>query len=231
MAGTAVILLGVFCLHAGVAHAARPQTDGSAKATRALKNSEVPRRTATATTEQSTGTQSLDADFTSSDLASLGNSQPIILRGTQSRYSVRFVLPNSEVVTGATLNMRYRLSLQLNDQASRLNLLINGIGAASVALLHSADDSTDQQISISIPAELLLTENTLEFQLAGVCAGGNCGSPNVMTVVQPTSVLDLVGRRLALASDLSRRLRRFSIRAVTRPLLRSLFWLLLIQKR
>jgi len=113
------------------------------------------------------------------------------------------VLPNSEVVTNATFVMSYRLSPQLNDQATRLNILINGIGAASVPLLHSADGSTDQQASISIPAELLLTENTLEFQLAGVCAGGNCGSPNVMTVVQPTSKLDLVGRRLALASDLS----------------------------
>jgi cellulose synthase (UDP-forming) len=205
MVGTAVILLGVFCLHVSLAHAALPAQTPSAKEVKTFKNAGAQRRVATSAAAQSTGAQAPQQDtfHTSNDLASLGNSQPITLRGTQSRFSVRFELPNSEVVTTATFVMHYRLAPQLNDQASRLNLLINGIGAASVPLLHSADGSTDQQVSISIPGEFLLTENTLEFQLAGVCAGGNCGSPTVVTVVQPTSKLDLVGRRLALASDLS----------------------------
>jgi cellulose synthase (UDP-forming) len=204
MAGTAVILLGAFCLHANLASAARPQQAPPVAAVKTIKNANAQRRVSTPAA-QSTGTQAPQSDAfqTSNDLASLGNPQPITLRGTQSRFSVRFELPNSEVVTNATFVMRYRLPPQLSDQASRLNLLINGISAASVPLLHSADQSTDQQASVSIPAELLLTENTLEFQLAGVCAGGNCGSPAVTTVVQPTSKLDLVGRRLALASDLS----------------------------
>ncbi len=205
MAGTAVILLGAICLLSNLVQAAQPQQSSSAEAVKTSKNSGTRRGVALSAAAQSTGTQSLQQDMfqTSNDLASLGNSQPIALHGTQSRFSVRFELPNSEVVTTATLVMRYRLAPQLSDQASLLNLVINGIGAASVPLLHSSVESSDQQASISIPAELLLTENTLEFQLAGVCGGGSCGSPSVVTVIQPTSKLDLVGRRLALASDLS----------------------------
>jgi len=184
MAGTVVMLLGAFCLPAILAHAARPQQAPPSA-------SEVTQRSPS------------DAFHSTNDLASLGNAQPILLRGTRSHFSVRFALPNSEVVTSATFVMRYRLAAQLNDQGSRLNLLVNGIDAVSVPLLHSADEASDQLVSVSIPAEFLLTENTLEFQLAGVCAGNNCGAPNVITTIQPTSKLDLNGRHLVLASDLS----------------------------
>jgi cellulose synthase (UDP-forming) len=205
MAGTAVILLGAICLLSNPAHAARPRQSSSAEAVKTSKSSGPRRSVASSAAAQSAGTQAPleDTFHTSNDLASLGSPQPIILHGTQSRFSVKFELPNSEVVTSATFVMRYRLAPQLSDQASLLNLVINGIGAASVPLLHSSAESVDEQASISIPAELLLTENTLEFQLAGVCGGANCGSPSVITVIQPTSKLDLVGRRLALASDLS----------------------------
>ena len=81
---------------------------------------------------------------------------PANYHAAQSRFSVRFELPNSEVVTNATFVMRYRLPPQLSDQASRLNLLINGISAASVPLLHSADQSTSQRALTSFPQELLL---------------------------------------------------------------------------
>ncbi len=137
---------------------------------------------------------------------------------------MKFELPNSEVVTSATFVMRYRLAPQLSDQASLLNLVINGIGSGfSVPLLHSSaeSDATSSGL-ISIPAELF-TENTLEFQLAGVCGGANCGSPSVITVIQPTSKLDLVGRRLALASDLSLLVRPSFIRPAMLPRFLSLF--------
>src|SRR5580704_2114454 len=100
MAGTVVMLLGAFCLPAILAHAARPQQAPPSA-------SEVTQRSPS------------DAFHSTNDLASLGNAQPILLRGTRSHFSVRFALPNSEVVTSATFVMRYRLAAQLNDQGSR----------------------------------------------------------------------------------------------------------------
>ncbi len=224
MAGTVVILLGVFCLLANFAHAANPQqtspahtdktsksvtaqqpADQSTATTEGVKPANLRAPSAAAAAQVSTGKQEseLDTFHTATDLVSEGITQPIVLRGTQSSSSVHFVLPNSEVITSATLDVRYRLASQLSDQVSRLNLLINGIDAASVPLVRSVDDSTDQQASVTIPAEFLLTDNTLEFQLVGVCGGGNCASPNVITIIQPTSKLDLSGRRLILANELS----------------------------
>jgi cellulose synthase (UDP-forming) len=139
---------------------------------------------------------------TIADLAGFGNLKPSLLHGTQSNASVRFVLSDSQVVTSATLNLQYRLAPQLVEQSTRLNVLVNGIQAASISLLHSSDNHTDQEASVTLPAEFLLTENTMEFQLAGVCAS-ECTSQNVITYVDPNSQLEFYGSRLALASDLA----------------------------
>ena len=227
MAGTAVLLLGAMCLFATFARAAAPRQAPAvqAPAVKGLKGGAKPPTAApTASRVSSAGaapaaaassapavTQNVshtepagqDVFHTTTQLGSLNSTQPIVLRGKQSRFSLRLLLPSSQVVTTATMVMRYRLAPQLADQLSRVNLVINGVSAASVPLQRSPDEHSDQEVAISIPTELLVTDNSVEFQLAGVCAGADCGAASVTTLIQPDSKLELFGQRLALASDLA----------------------------
>jgi cellulose synthase (UDP-forming) len=135
------------------------------------------------------------------DFASLGNKRPILLKGTRSSYTLAFTLPSSEVVSSAVLELRYRLAAQLEEQVSQLKLSINGADAGLVSLAHASDEGSDAEVDVAIPAELLVSSNTLEIDLFGVCKTG-CATGNLATIVEPTSQLNLSGVRLMLASDL-----------------------------
>ena len=175
MAGTAVLLLGAMCLFATFARAAAPRQAPAvqAPAVKGLKGGAKPPTAApTASRVSSAGaapaaaassapavTQNVshtepagqDVFHTTTQLGSLNSTQPIVLRGKQSRFSLRLLLPSPQVVTTATMVMRYRLAPQLADQLSRVNLVINGVSAASVPLQRSPDEHSDQEVAISIP--------------------------------------------------------------------------------
>jgi cellulose synthase (UDP-forming) len=136
------------------------------------------------------------------DFASLGNKRPILLKGTRSAYTLNFTLPSSEVVSSAVLELRYRLAPQLEERVSQLKLSINGADAGLVSLAHASDEAGDAEVDLAIPAELLVTSNTLEIDLFGVCKTG-CVTANLATIVEPTSQLNLSGIRLMLANDLT----------------------------
>ena len=144
-----------------------------------------------------------------------------------------FVLPNSEVVTTATLVMRYRLAPQLSDQVSRLNLLINGIrrGFRSFATQRGRNYRSQESPSAS-HAEFLLTDNTLEFQLAGVCGGGNCGAAK-RDDDRFSRLRSWIcsGKRLVLANDLSLLPAPFLDPTNESPSVPLLFWFRPIRKR
>ncbi len=185
---TMLLLVGAVCLHGVPARAAAKQTPAPAKHQAAKTADKAP---------------TPDNSFQRvADFVDLGNPQPVALPGAQSRASVRFPLPSGQVVTSATLEVHYRLAPQLTEQTSRLSIFVNGIAAATIPLLHSHDDHTDQEDVVTIPADYLLSDNTMEFVLAGACAG-SCTTPDVVTYVDPTSQLELYGSRLALANDLS----------------------------
>jgi cellulose synthase (UDP-forming) len=185
---TMLLLVGAVCLHGVPARAAARQTPAPAKHQAAKTTDKAP---------------TPDNSFQRvADFVDLGNPQPVALPGAQARASVRFPLPSGQVVTSATLEVHYRLAPQLTEQTSHLSIFVNGIAAATIPLLHSHDDHTDQEDVVTIPADYLLSDNTMEFVLAGTCAG-TCTTPDVVTYVDPSSQLELYGSRLALANDLS----------------------------
>ena len=185
---TMLLLVGAMCLHGATARAAAKQTPAPAK------------REALTTADKKSSPD--DSFHSVTDLTDLGIPQPVSLQGTQSRSSVRFALSKSQVVTSATLEVHYRLAPQLAEQSSRLSIFVNGIVAASIPLLHSHDDHTDQESAVTIPSDFLLSDNNMEFVLAGVCES-SCTSPDVLTFIDPSSQLELYGSRLALANDLA----------------------------
>jgi cellulose synthase (UDP-forming) len=120
----------------------------------------TPPRPATALAEPAPGTFHSNKDF-----ASLGVLQPIALNGSSSRAAATFALPASKVVTAATLHLRYRLAAPLADRSSQLAVIINGVSAGSLSLIHADFDQRCAEDSLPLPADSLLPENTIEFQL------------------------------------------------------------------
>jgi cellulose synthase (UDP-forming) len=181
-AGTALVLLIGLSLFAPSARAARDSVPKAASAEN--------------TSAENPASFQLTRDF-----ASLGNKRPILLRGTRSTYTLTFSLPSSEVVSSAVLELRYRLATQLEEQVSQLKLSINGADVGLVSLTHASDEGSDAELDVAIPAEMLVTSNTIEIDLFGVCKTG-CVMADLATIVEPTSQLNLSGLRLMLANDL-----------------------------
>ncbi len=134
------------------------------------------------------------------DLASLGVLQSIVLNGASSRASATFALPASKVVTAAVLHLRYRLAAPLADRASLLAVSVNGVSAGSLPLSHADFDQRYAEDSLALPAESLLPENTIEFQLMGSCLR-DCSADNFVTVIDPSSSLEMSGQRLVLSAN------------------------------
>jgi cellulose synthase (UDP-forming) len=135
------------------------------------------------------------------DLASLSRDQDLVFRGTQAKYTLNFSVTSSQVVTRAELRLSYRLSPQLRD-GSRIALVVNGMRGGSVSLVRNHDESGAGEVTLAIPAELLLIDNTLELQYSGACSA-SCNAATLSTTIEPDSTLELFGRRLRLASDLA----------------------------
>jgi cellulose synthase (UDP-forming) len=134
------------------------------------------------------------------DLASLGMLQPIVLNGSSSRAATTFALSASKVVTAATLHLRYRLAAPLADRSSQLAVIVNGVTAGSLSLTHPDLDQRDAEDSLLLPADSLLPENTIEFQLIGSCLR-DCSAGNFVTLIDPSSSLEMSGQRLALSTN------------------------------
>lgn len=183
---TALLVLIGLCLFAMPARAAGRGTTGNAAPAPKAIGSDAP---------------GPEAFRVARDFASLGNKRPILLKGTRSVYTFPFTLPSSEVVSSAVLELRYRLADQLEEEVSQIKLTVNGVDAGLVSLSHAPDERSDAEVDVVIPADVLVTDNTLEMQLFGVCKSG-CVLGSLATVIEPASQLNLAGVRLMLASDL-----------------------------
>jgi cellulose synthase (UDP-forming) len=144
------------------------------------------------------GTRALN--FTNTlDLASLGQTQPMTLRGMESRVSLYFAIPITKVVDTAGLHLRFHVSSGYQPESSRLSLILNGTQVAMTPLKQPG--TVDQMIEL--PSDLLVSDNTLTFQLAGHCAG-NCADATRTASVQidRSTQIQLNGALLTLANDL-----------------------------
>ena len=96
----------------------------------------------------------------------------------------------------ATLELRYG-SLLAPSEAT-LELWLNGTRVADLPPAGGLDVRAD----VSLPADLLTTDNTLSFHLTGTCAACGIG-PSPWITVSPVTVLRVSGSRLPLVNDLS----------------------------
>jgi cellulose synthase (UDP-forming) len=138
------------------------------------------------------------------DLRSTGQKQPLILRGLDGRATVNFGVPMTKAPTEAALKIVYRAAPAVQPEVSQIQVVLNGSTIASVPVQAGSGTGTGAQASIPLPADLLMPENTLMFQLSGRC-GGNClgaSDASLTTQIDISSSIEMSGIMLPLANEL-----------------------------
>jgi cellulose synthase (UDP-forming) len=126
-------------------------------------------------------------------------------RGPNSYQTLHLTLPASQVVTDATLVLKYHFSANLPPQSSTLKIMLNGALVATVT--QPAAPSFDEpylSTTLRIPADLLVRDNVVAFQFSTSTGLGNADRQNspAECVLDPSSNLTLGGNLLSLATDL-----------------------------
>ncbi len=138
------------------------------------------------------------------DFTALGHSQPLLLHGAESHASLNFGVPLTKVVTDATLLLTYRASVGLAAKVSVITVSLNGMSVATVPVTQPSIPEALTSVEISIPADLLTSENSLALALEGRCAPGCNGgtAADLWLQVEPSTQLHFQGSILALSNDL-----------------------------
>ena len=136
------------------------------------------------------------------DFGALGHKQAITLRGEKGQDALRFGIASSRVANSAKLHLRYVLSRRLLEKQSRLKLSLNQVDLPPLPLTRSTDQQS-AEITIDIPAEILLSDNVLQFELQGICASGVCDPELTSTQIDSSSQLEISGQSFVLPNDLA----------------------------
>jgi cellulose synthase (UDP-forming) len=139
-------------------------------------------------------------------LADAGESQ-IELHSIDSQHSLYFTLPETHVARTAKIHLYYAFSPSLLPQLSHIKLLLNGTLFATVQptpVTSGGSDSRDTEAEFTIPAELLVHNNTLTFEFIGhytmVCE--DPANTTLWSRIHLNTYLDIQGDLLPLADDL-----------------------------
>ncbi|HEX3967764.1 MAG TPA: UDP-forming cellulose synthase catalytic subunit [Edaphobacter sp.] len=151
-------------------------------------------------------------------LADLGVANTIVLRGADASRTIRFSLPQTQVVKTATLHLRYHLSPALLPSISHLKVSLNGTLFATIPVTappatqltptstnatHSESNSL-LETTLTLPAEALARSNELTFEFIGHSTT-TCEDPSnsaLWSHVDNTSTIEFTGSLVALPDDL-----------------------------
>ncbi len=150
------------------------------------------------------------------DLAALGHPKPVLLRGADGAFRLDFGIPITKVVSDATLLLRYRAAPELVASESHLELLLNGVEVGTIPIVQSGTGAASE-VHVTLPAELLGSDNQLIFSLKGrLNRDADSGSP-VLTRIERSTQIQLSGKLLPLANDLALFPAPFFDRSNSRP--------------
>src|SRR5262249_11006897 len=124
-----------------------------------------------------------------------GSAKPIELLAAHSVENVFVDVPVTKIVSAATFDLRAKASRDLQDAV--LELSLNGTRVAAPRL--PAGEAIET--SISLPADLFTSNNTLSLRIRGACPG--CDPRAAWATIGPASTLRIRGSRLPLANDVA----------------------------
>ena len=151
-----------------------------------------------------TGTAAAASQFQEQfTLRDLGAQDAVVLRGVESSTHFFFALPQTDVATSATLQLRCRFSPSLLPALSHVGILLNGSLFAVAAMPPPGQDPVFVQ-TLTIPAELLAHTNELEFEFIGHYAPSDedPSSTALWFRLDPATSVQITGSRMPLANDL-----------------------------
>jgi len=150
-------------------------------------------------------------------LSDIGVHDNIVLRGADASNTVRFSLPQTQIVKTATMKLRYHFSPGLIPSLSHLKVSLNGTLFATLAVDQPAPspatvgtpDKNDEhsallEATLTLPAEMLVHDNELTFEFVGHYAL-KCEAPAYSALwsqIDTSSTIELAGSLLPLHNDL-----------------------------
>lgn len=97
----------------------------------------------------------------------LGRRNRLVLRGDNARDSFSFAVPSTKIVSTAEIALRYEAGELSGAGGYELAILLNDVEITTVSLPGA---STPSEIAhVSLPADLLVHENSLSFELRSQC--------------------------------------------------------------
>lgn len=138
------------------------------------------------------------------DLTALGQKEAVLLKGNNARATISFGVPVTKVVTQASIEIGYRASSELAPKLSTIDISLNGSPVSSVPIGDTSDPESVESAELQLPAELLVADNTLTFELKGKCASGcSDGTPSALWLKLDRSTrIRMSGSVLAIANNL-----------------------------
>jgi cellulose synthase (UDP-forming) len=140
-------------------------------------------------------------------LADEGVRGAIKLHGVDASKSIYFSVPGNQVVKTGAILLRYHFSPGLIPGISQLNVSLNGTLVSTLAVGAQSNPTREDTLiesTVNLPAELLVHDNQLTFQLIAHYAL-QCEDPlssTLWTEIDGTSTVELAGSFLPLANDL-----------------------------
>lgn len=138
------------------------------------------------------------------DLRMLGVRQPIVLRGLNAQASVAFSVSVTKVANLARLGLNYQLSPQLDASSSTLQVTLNGSPVATLPLERtSTPGASYSHLQVDLPAELLVSQNTLTLQLNAKCSNCSENDAEIQTTIDTSSTIRMAGDVIPLPNELT----------------------------
>jgi cellulose synthase (UDP-forming) len=150
------------------------------------------------------------------DLAALGHPKPVVLRGADGVFRLNFGIPVTKVVSDATLLLRYRAAPELVSGKSVIALVLNGVDVGTISIEQASSGVSEARVTL--PADLLGSDNQLTFNLEGTLSQGTGNSDSsILTQIERSTQIQLTGKILPLANDLALLPAPFFDRSNSRP--------------
>ncbi len=136
----------------------------------------------------------------SQTFSDLGRKSALVLRGDQTRAAFSFVISGTKIVDVADLSLHYQAN-GANDDLE-LAVTLNDVAINTVTISKAA--STPDVARVSLPADLLVHDNTLAFELHHRCVAPCKPHPSETSIIiEAASQLTTSGAVLRLPNRLS----------------------------
>lgn len=136
-------------------------------------------------------------------IAQMGFPEGISLSGGQNQGGATFTLPLDQVITTARLVLILKISAEMAERNTSMQLMLNGQPIGTVPLTTPEGDTT--QFQLDIPSALLVSSNNLSVK---VNDGGDMQCQRDLTdkyrvTIMPDTHFELEGQQLDIGADLS----------------------------